>query len=94
MSDDPRLSQQVSNVVAEFIATQAEDGYLGPFPKNVRLKKDWDLWGHSTPSKRCCFGTNIAAIPPRSPPRAGPVISSAILFSIPANAWWMSVIPR
>ena len=46
MSDDPRLQQQVSNVVAGFIATQAEDGYLGPFPKNERLLKHWDLWGH------------------------------------------------
>ena len=46
MSDDPRLRQQVSNVVAELIATQADDGYLGPFPKNVRLLKNWDLWGH------------------------------------------------
>ncbi len=46
MTDDPRLRQQVSNVVAELLATQAEDGYLGPFPKNVRLLKNWDLWGH------------------------------------------------
>src|SRR5258706_8249383 len=46
MTDDPRLFLQVSNVVAAFIATQAEDGYLGPFPKEVRLLKNWDLWGH------------------------------------------------
>src|SRR5882672_5773512 len=46
MTDDPRLFLQVSNVVAAFIATQAEDGYLGPFPKDVRLLKNWDLWGH------------------------------------------------
>jgi hypothetical protein len=46
MSDDPRLRQQVSNVVAAFLATQAEDGYLGPFPKSERLLKHWDLWGH------------------------------------------------
>ncbi|MCL4786962.1 MAG: glycoside hydrolase family 127 protein [Verrucomicrobia bacterium] len=46
MSDDPRLRQQVSNVVSAFIATQAEDGYLGPFPKQDRLLKNWDLWGH------------------------------------------------
>ncbi len=46
MCDDPRLRQQVSNVVAELIATQADDGYLGPFPKNIRLLKNWDLWGH------------------------------------------------
>src|SRR5882724_5043673 len=46
MNDDPRLRLQVSNVVAAFIATQAEDGYLGPFPKDIRLLKNWDLWGH------------------------------------------------
>jgi hypothetical protein len=46
MSEDPRLRQQASNVVAAFIATQAEDGYLGPFPKQDRLLKNWDLWGH------------------------------------------------
>jgi DUF1680 family protein len=46
MSDDPRLRQQVQRVVADFIATQAEDGYLGPFPKRERLLGHWDLWGH------------------------------------------------
>lgn len=46
MSDNPRLFPQVSNVVNAFIATQAEDGYLGPFPKDIRLLKNWDLWGH------------------------------------------------
>ena len=46
MSDDPRLFQQVSNVVHAFITTQADDGYLGPFPKDIRLLKNWDLWGH------------------------------------------------
>jgi uncharacterized protein len=46
MTEDPRLFQQVSNVVNAFIAAQAEDGYLGPFPKDTRLLKNWDLWGH------------------------------------------------
>jgi uncharacterized protein len=46
LSDDPRLRQQVAGVIAAFIATQAEDGYLGPFPKSERLLKHWDLWGH------------------------------------------------
>lgn len=46
MSDDPRLRQQVADIVAQFIATQAEDGYLGPFRKQDRLLKNWDLWGH------------------------------------------------
>ncbi len=46
MTEDPRLLTQVSNVVAAFIATQADDGYLGPFAKETRLLKNWDLWGH------------------------------------------------
>ena len=46
MTEDPRLFLQVSNVATAFIATQAEDGYLGPFPKETRLLKNWDLWGH------------------------------------------------
>jgi len=46
MSDNARLQPQVAGVVAAFIATQAEDGYLGPFPKHERLLKHWDLWGH------------------------------------------------
>src|SRR5262249_55221209 len=46
MTDDPRLQQQVSNVVHAFTATQAEDGYLGPFRREERLLKHWDLWGH------------------------------------------------
>ena len=46
MTEDPRLFVQVSNVVTAFIATQAEDGYLGPFTRNTRLLKNWDLWGH------------------------------------------------
>ncbi|MDB6039282.1 MAG: hypBA [Verrucomicrobiales bacterium] len=46
MTDDPRLRTEVSNVVKNLIATQAEDGYLGPFPNEVRLLKNWDLWGH------------------------------------------------
>ena len=32
--------------VADLIATQAEDGYLGPFPESQRLLGNWDLWGH------------------------------------------------
>jgi len=46
LSDDPALRRQVASVVQELIATQAEDGYLGPFPKASRLKGNWDLWGH------------------------------------------------
>ena len=40
MSDDPRLRRRVAEVVKEFISTQAEDGYLGPFPKKERLLKN------------------------------------------------------
>lgn len=43
---DPRLTGQVSTVVSAFVGTQADDGYLGPFPREERLLKHWDLWGH------------------------------------------------
>jgi uncharacterized protein len=46
MSSDPRLQDQVKAIVAEFIGTQAEDGYFGPFQKSERLLRHWDLWGH------------------------------------------------
>ncbi len=40
------LDRTVRRIVDELIATQAEDGYLGPFPKEQRLAGNWDLWGH------------------------------------------------
>ena len=46
MVDDPRLEETIRQVLHEFIATQAEDGYLGPFRKEERLLAHWDLWGH------------------------------------------------
>src|SRR5262249_8216204 len=46
MSDRPELRARVAEVVSELIATQADDGYLGPFPKEARLRGNWDLWGH------------------------------------------------
>jgi DUF1680 family protein len=46
LSTDPRLEQQISNVVHALVATQSDDGYLGPFPRDLRLLKNWDLWGH------------------------------------------------
>ena len=46
MTDDVELQATVRAVVAELIASQAEDGYLGPFPKQKRLLQYWDLWGH------------------------------------------------
>ena len=36
----------VKSVIQELMQSQAEDGYLGPFPKEERLLKYWDLWGH------------------------------------------------
>ena len=46
MSDDPKLKSFVASFVNELIACQAEDGYLGPWPKDQRLLGHWDLWGH------------------------------------------------
>ncbi len=46
MNADPKLARQVKTIVDELIASQADDGYLGPFPKQERLLKHWDLWGH------------------------------------------------
>lgn len=46
MLDDPRLDKHLRWFVAELIATQADDGYLGPFRKHERLLGHWDLWGH------------------------------------------------
>ncbi|MHB8898183.1 MAG: beta-L-arabinofuranosidase domain-containing protein [Thermoguttaceae bacterium] len=46
MTDDPRLRETVSVVIDELLRCQADDGYLGPFPKEERLLKHWDLWGH------------------------------------------------
>ncbi len=46
MSARPELRRHVGEFVAQLIATQAEDGYLGPFPKGRRLLGEWDLWGH------------------------------------------------
>jgi DUF1680 family protein len=46
MSERADLRAYVTKFVAELLATQAEDGYIGPFPKARRLRGDWDLWGH------------------------------------------------
>lgn len=32
--------------VDALISCQDADGYLGPFPKETRLKANWDMWGH------------------------------------------------
>ena len=46
MKDAPELPELLSQLVRDLIATQAEDGYLGPFPTPTRLQGNWDLWGH------------------------------------------------
>lgn len=45
-TDDPRLRERVETTVAELIATQSPEGYLGPFRREERLLGHWDLWGH------------------------------------------------
>jgi DUF1680 family protein len=46
LQDRADLRAHTARFVADLIATQAEDGYLGPFPKAQRLLANWDLWGH------------------------------------------------
>ncbi len=46
MTERPDLESHVRRFVDDLVATQAEDGYLGPFPKRDRLRGNWDLWGH------------------------------------------------
>ena len=46
MSDDPQLRVTLRSLVDRLIELQADDGYLGPWPKAERLRGHWDLWGH------------------------------------------------
>ncbi len=46
MTENPELRRFAREFVAALVAAQAEDGYLGPFPKRERLMGHWDLWGH------------------------------------------------
>jgi len=46
MTERPELRAHVQRTIAELISTQADDGYLGPFPRHERLLSHWDLWGH------------------------------------------------
>ena len=46
LSDRVDLRDRVRSFVGELLSTQAEDGYLGPFPRVERLRGHWDLWGH------------------------------------------------
>src|SRR5438445_7219045 len=72
MTDDPRLFLKVSNVVAAFIATQAADGYLALFPKEFRLLKNWNLWGHynAFPALPPCNQRGANPAPPTAGPKA------------------------
>ena len=47
ISPDRRLRATLRAFVADLIACQDDDGYLGPFPRNRRMvgAKLWDLWG-------------------------------------------------
>ena len=46
LTDRADVWDKAGEFVRELLATQAEDGYLGPFPKAKRLRGEWDLWGH------------------------------------------------
>lgn len=46
MDASGNVRQMTASVVERLIKTQDEDGYLGPFRKEERLLRHWDLWGH------------------------------------------------
>lgn len=46
MSTDARLKPAVKTFVDTLIASQAPDGYLGPWSGDRQLRGDCDLWGH------------------------------------------------
>jgi DUF1680 family protein len=55
LTGDPALRKHLEAFVPKLIALQAEDGYLGPFPRESRLTgkapnvgggATWDAWGH------------------------------------------------
>ncbi len=46
LTQSDELRSLVKGFVKELLSTQAEDGYLGPFPRTDRLRGNWDLWGH------------------------------------------------
>jgi DUF1680 family protein len=47
LTKDPKLAEHLGEFVAELIAAQDVDGYMGPFPDGVRMVGPglWDLWG-------------------------------------------------
>jgi len=53
LTGDPTLRARLATFVERLVALQADDGYLGPFPKDCRLTGQapnaggtWDAWGH------------------------------------------------
>ncbi len=56
LTPTPKLRKHIQWFVKELVSLQAEDGYLGPWPKAWRLRKGapnsvndhapWDAWGH------------------------------------------------
>lgn len=53
LTGDARLKARLKDFVACLISYQADDGYLGPWPKHCRLENRrpdgtvaWDTWGH------------------------------------------------
>ena len=47
LTRDQRLLEHLKSFVAELVSLQAADGYLGPWPKEMRFKSGtWDAWGH------------------------------------------------
>lgn len=57
VNHDPQLYQSITEFVQHLLARQDSDGYLGPWPKDARLKNfsshhgkegypTWDTWGH------------------------------------------------
>jgi uncharacterized protein len=53
LTGDRKLRESLDWFVGELVALQAEDGYLGPWPREYRLRKGgpsctepWDAWGH------------------------------------------------
>ena len=53
LTRDAELGKHIEWFVGEFVKLQAEDGYLGPWPEQWRLKMGtptqkypWDAWGH------------------------------------------------
>jgi hypothetical protein len=45
ISRSARLRKVLKSFVADLIAGQGEDGYMGPWPRHVRMMQNWDLWG-------------------------------------------------